>query len=148
MQSWTILLAAVDQGPIISNLITAGIVAVVTAVVTSYVTTRRLSDRIQGLSEAVKAQTETILHLQSALAEIRQERVQCELRAARTHATRDELAYIIGESAGNQREFFTEIKELAASVRDSIGKTHNRLDNALERITRLEASDKGTPHES
>ena len=144
MPAW-MLATAVDSGRVLSNLVAAGIAAVVAAVVSSVLTSRILKDRISALAETVKSLQQTIETLEADLNAIRQERASCELKAARTYANRSELAQIIAEAAANHREFLTELKELGASMRDSIGKTHGRLDNALERIARLEAGGKGTP---
>ena len=144
MTAW-MLAAAVDSSRVLDNLLVAGVAALVAAVVSSVITSRILTHQIAALAETVKSLQNTIETLEADLADIRQERAKCELTAARTYATREELAQLIAETAGNHRALFNELKELAAGMRDSIGKTHGRLDNALERIARLEAGGKGSP---
>ena len=128
----------VDAGWIVGCTIVWLVSQLITAAVSAVIALRVQRRDIEALSAAVKTLFDNRDAHERRLDALNGQRAACELRAAQTYATREELIHVIGETAANHRVILNEIKELAEAYRQSVGKVHSRVDDAVNRIARLE----------
>ena len=68
------------------------------------------------------------------IAALDRERAACELRSSRAYATRGELVRVIVDQTALSNQLFTRIDEFQTSMRDSVGKVHTRVDEAVKEL--------------
>ncbi len=132
-------LAEISWGGIGERLLSTGIVAGVTAMVMLGV----LKYQTRDLARAIVELTRTLKQHERDIADIRNERTQCELRSVKTMATREEFAQTLVEVSANHREQMTRLDAIADSFRSSVAKAHGRVDALTERTTRVEERTSG-----
>ena len=141
----------IDPGPVMQwgNVIGYGIVCLLSSgltwLVASKITTAVLREQNKRLGESVtelKGQmdrlSETIGTLYERINDGRQERSECELRAIKRYATRDELMQSLVQASANHREVMTAMDDVRKGIRESVAKVHGRVDQFADRVTRLE----------
>jgi len=134
--------AAIELG--VGTIATLVIVWVVTqaawAVGSAIITLRLLRQQTKGLGDSLSALSETVGELGERVQDLRQERTQCELRAARQYASRAEFAQTLAESASNHREILGKLSELAEATRASVSKAHGRIDKLTDETLRAQST--------
>ena len=112
-----------------------------TGLITIYV----LKAQVAGLKEQFAEMARTVRQQGSKIEAAGQERMACELRCSqamrvqeKTFATRDEFALTLTETVIGNKQQMERLDEIAQSFRDSVGKAHKRIDDLLQRVTRVE----------
>ncbi len=131
---------AADPGEIWTRLTWCGIAAAVSGALAWWGTSRAAAGEIKNLHATVKRLTEDVRALTDALAMSREERVQCELRTARTYMTKDELVRATANGERNFGELKGAIESLGTYIRSDVGKIHERINPLLERVAALESA--------
>lgn len=101
--------------------------------------------QMRSMSDALARLTDTVDGHETKLAALTQQRTECELRASRHYATREEFAQVLVETAGSHRETMARLDGMGTSVRESVGKVHARLDDVSERLARIEGREPQQP---
>jgi len=121
------------------------LITVLTWIVAARVSLARQDKNIEAMREAQARQFSLIETLATKMDEIkdeqaalREDRMGCEIRAGKTFAGRDELAALSVDMAVAQRDTADKVGQIGASFRSSVGKAHSRIDDNLQRLTRLE----------
>ncbi|HUT58062.1 MAG TPA: hypothetical protein VNA25_09465 [Phycisphaerae bacterium] len=108
--------------------IVAGVgVWLITQLLASWVATQILKRDTRSLMEAIKALTATVARHETQLGQAREDRGNCELRAADKYATRAELARLISDHTVFLRRHETKIEEAARRSDEKIDKVHTRI---------------------
>ena len=132
--------AAVDfnLSYMLGNLASSLLVAVLTWIVAAKVT---LAKHAEALKQQVKLTEKLIDKVDGQQAEInafREARIACELRAGKTFSARGEHAELAVAVASSQRAIADKLDHVADSFRNAVGKTHGRIDQIQDRVTRVE----------
>jgi len=72
-----------------------------------------------------------------AIAEARQQRTECELRAAHNYASRGDIARLIADAAGSQQAVLTRLDEMDSRQADRIEQVHGRVTDAVGKIENM-----------
>ncbi|HUW99944.1 MAG TPA: hypothetical protein VMY35_03115 [Phycisphaerae bacterium] len=120
---------------------TAIIVWIVTQAIASALTARItaavLSSQTKNLHESLGKLAAAVASHEEQIAQLRIDRAGCQLEAARTYSTRGELMRVVVDQTALSNQLFTRIDEFQTSMRDSVGKVHTRVDEAVKELSEI-----------
>lgn len=135
-------------------LVTNAITWFITNHVAGRVTSALLSQQNEQMTKAVNKLTDKVERLSTSVGkmhgkiddrvgQLRQERGACELKAAKTFSTREDLGGAMIRMSTNHSEQMEKLESIDKSVRDSLDKVHGRIDGVLAKTAKLEGERQG-----
>jgi len=122
----------IDVTNIVERVVTVAIVAMFATAVSVYVTRARirmLADALSRLSDSLAAMSNAVTEQEKEIAELRNQRTQCELRAARNFATHREVAQVISDNT-----------TMMVGLRDQMGDLHEKINPIAEQLAHIQGT--------
>ncbi len=142
-----VAVTAVNWPAVIGAVAASLLINAVTWLIAARVTTAVLREKnqhlavlVQTLTTNLAAVTDAVANLRNDVANVRRERTECELKAARSFATREDFVQVVADAAGGLRSINTKLDTVAAAGRGSVSKAHGRVDELADRVTRIETT--------
>jgi len=126
-------LAEISLGGIVENLISSVIIGLIIGGITIAV----IKDQLRRLTSRVELMEGRERTRDQAIAAARQERTECELRAAHNYASRGDIARLIADAAGSQQAVLTRLDEMDSRQADRIEQVHGRVTDAVGKIENM-----------
>lgn len=132
-----------QMGP---NLLVWGVCTLVSNGATALIMYGRLRKTLDVLEGGQNEHASKLDDHAQRLAALKEERLSCELRAARGYASHGELARLVADSTQQDREVLSRLDLIATGLRGDIQQVHGRVTEIAKQVAGLEAiQDRGGP---
>jgi len=121
------------------NLLVWGVCTLVSNGATALIMWGRFQKTLDVLERGQAAQAREIQDHTARLTALKEERLSCELRAARGYASHGELARLVADSTQQDREVLIRLDSIADGLRGEIQQVHGRVTDVAKQVAALQA---------